>query len=104
MKSIVIGMLGLAALVNVEAGLAAEPADLYKSNCALCHDSGVAGAPKLGDKEDWAPRISQGKEALYKVGMEGKPGTAMIAKGGQARLTEADIKAIVDFMVDRASK
>ena len=68
----------------------------------ICHDAGVGGAAKLGDKAAWAPRIKQGKEALYKVALNGKPGTAMVAKGGNAKLSDADVKAVVDYMMAKA--
>ena len=98
MKSICSGLLGLASLVSVHAW-AAEPDQVYRSACGLCHDSGVGGAPKLGDKEAWTLRLKQGREALYKIAIEGKPGTAMIAKGGDSALSETDIRAAVDYMI-----
>jgi len=73
--------------------------DPYKKACAACHDQGVAGAPKIGDKTAWEPRMQQGMDALYTVGLKGKPGTAMVAKGGNASLSDADVKAAVDYMV-----
>ena len=79
-------------------GLGEDP---YKKVCAACHDQGVAGAPKLGDKAAWEPRIKQGMEALYTVGLKGKSGTAMIAKGGNPSLSDADVKAAVDYMVSK---
>lgn len=85
-------------LASVEA---AESDSLYKASCALCHDAGIAGAPKLGDASEWKARIAQGREILYKSALEGKTGTAMIAKGGNAKLNDDDVKKIVDFMVDQ---
>ena len=70
--------------------------------CGVCHDAGVANAPKLGDKAGWAPRIAQGKDTLYKSALQGKPGTAMVAKGGFANLADADVKAVVDLMMAKA--
>ena len=99
MKSMYIGLLATAAMVAANATLAAEPADIYKSACSLCHEASLAGAPKLGDKAAWAPRIQQGRAALYDVALNGKPGTMMIAKGGNSSLSDADIKAVVDYMV-----
>jgi len=61
----------------------------------------AAGAPKFGDKAAWAPRIKQGKETLYKHaigGFKGKSGV-MPAKGGRTDLSDADVKAAVDYMV-----
>jgi cytochrome c5 len=65
--------------------------------CFSCHDSGVAGAPKLGDKAAWAPRIATGNDAMYATSLNGKG--AMPAKGGNPALSDAEVKAAVDFMV-----
>ena len=73
----------------------------YKSSCSVCHSAGIAGAPKSGDKAAWSPRIAQGKETLYKHaigGFQGKGGV-MPAKGGNSTLSDADVKAAVDYMV-----
>jgi cytochrome c5 len=62
-----------------------------------CHGTGVAGAPKLGDKAAWAPRIKQGKDTLYNHALHGKG--AMPPKGGNASLADDAVKAAVDYMV-----
>ena len=62
-----------------------------------CHVTGAANAPKLGDKAAWAPRIKTGTEALYASVLKGKG--AMPPKGGNAALSDADVKAAVDYMV-----
>jgi cytochrome c5 len=76
----------------------------YSATCAMCHAAGVTGAPKPGDKADWAPRIAQGKDTLYKhalAGFQGKKGM-MPPKGGNTSLKDEDVKAAVDFMVDQS--
>ena len=67
----------------------------------MCHAAGVAGAPKPGDKENWAPRIAQGTETPYKHSIEGYTGNSgmMPARGGNPKLTDDEMKAAVDFMV-----
>ena len=102
MKSFLVGLLGLAGLVAAGSIFAATAEETYKSSCATCHDAGVANAPKLGDKAGWAPRLKLGKDALYKVSLQGKPGTAMVAKGGFANLSDADDMAGVDLMKAKA--
>jgi cytochrome c5 len=102
MKSFCIGLLSIAGLIAANSTCAATAEETYKKNCSLCHDAGVAGAPKFGDKAAWAPRVKQGKDALYKVAMAGKPGTAMMPKGGNASLTDAEVKAVVDLMMAKA--
>jgi cytochrome c5 len=72
----------------------------YDTVCTACHTAGVAGAPKLGDKAAWAPRIKAGKGALYNSALKGKG--AMPAKGGNAALPDDAIKAAVDYLVAAA--
>ena len=73
---------------------------IYTSSCAACHTTGAAGAPKLGDKTAWAPRIKAGTESLYTSALKGK--NAMPPKGGNASLSDPDVKAVVDYMVSQA--
>ncbi len=73
---------------------------VYDSNCAACHDSGVAGAPKIGDSAAWTDRIAKGKETLYKNSINGFK--SMPAKGGNSSLSDADVKAAVDYMVEES--
>lgn len=77
---------------------------VYGKTCAMCHAAGVAGAPKPGDKAEWAPRIAQGKDTLYKHAIEGYTGSKgmMPAKGGAANLTDDEVKAAVDYMADQS--
>jgi cytochrome c5 len=70
---------------------------VYDAACTACHTAGVAGAPKLGDKAAWAPRVKTGMDALYAASLKGK--NAMPPKGGNLALADADVKAAVDFMV-----
>ncbi|HYF60415.1 MAG TPA: c-type cytochrome [Burkholderiaceae bacterium] len=69
---------------------------LYEGACQACHVAGVAGAPKIGDKAAWAPRIGQGIDALTASVVKGKG--AMPPKGG-SNASEGDIKAAVEYMV-----
>jgi cytochrome c5 len=69
--------------------------------CSSCHESGAMGAPKFGSKADWAPRIKQGKQTLYQNAITGIG--AMPPKGGQPSLSDADVKAAVDYMVAEVS-
>lgn len=69
---------------------------IYKTACFACHDSGVAGAPKLGDKAAWEPRIAAGMDAMMEIALNGKRG--MPPKGGRLDLSTEDIQAAVAFM------
>lgn len=85
-----------------QAAAAVNPAGekLYKSVCFACHATGVANAPKFGDKAAWDPFIKTGMDAMVKVAMQGKP--PMPPKGGAANASEDDIRAAVQYMVDAA--
>ena len=74
---------------------------VYGNVCAMCHAAGVAGAPKPGDKAEWAPRIAQGVDTLYKNAIQGFTGAKgmMPARCGGADLSDDDVKAAVDHMV-----
>lgn len=87
------------ATASPAAGAAAKPADgksTFDSVCTVCHTAGVAGAPKFGDKAAWAPRVAQGKAALYNSALHGKG--AMPPKGGNTALSDDAVKAAVDYM------
>ncbi len=96
MKSVVIALSTAAALMAGQA-FAADGKAIYESTCKVCHDQGVAGAPKMGDKAAWAPRIKTGEAAMIQSVAKGKG--AMPAKAGNAALSEADLKASVQYMV-----
>jgi cytochrome c5 len=89
------------AAVATAAAPAAAKADavpaLYTQACAVCHVAGVAGAPKLGDKAAWAPRLAAGVDGLTASVIKGKG--AMPPKGGAMAAADADIKAVVSYMV-----
>ncbi len=79
------------------AGLARNGEEVYNRTCFSCHKFGIAGAPKIGDKPAWAPRIANGLESLYDSALNGKG--AMPAKGGNRVLSDEEVKAAVDYMV-----
>lgn len=76
--------------------------NLYASNCKTCHDTGLAGAPKLGDMVAWKDRVAQGNDVLYKHAIEGFQGKTgiMPAKGGSSASDE-EVKSAVDYMVSK---
>lgn len=78
----------------------ADGKKIYETTCTVCHGAGIAGAPKAGDKATWAPRLKSGMDALYASALKGKG--AMPAKGGNAALSDADVKAAVDYLMGLA--
>ena len=77
-----------------------DGAKVYASGCNACHAAGVAGAPKLGDKTAWAPRIGQGIDALTASVIKGKG--AMPPRGAVANASDADLRGAVEHMVAAA--
>ena len=69
----------------------------YDTVCMACHSTGAAGAPKVGDKAAWAPRLKQGIPALHAAAIKGKG--AMPAKGGNPGVPDDAVKAAVDYMI-----
>ena len=86
-----------------KAAAKAGPADgksVYDKVCTACHAVSVAGSPKLGDKAAWAPRIQTGTSALLQSVIKGKG--AMPPKAGNPSLSDAEIRAAIDFMVSQS--
>jgi len=79
---------------------AADGKSTYDTTCVACHGTGAAGAPKLGDKAAWAPRLKQGMAALHAAALKGKG--AMPPKGGNTGLPDDAVKAAVDYMAAAA--
>ena len=69
----------------------------YRTACMACHATGAAGAPKTGDKAAWKARIAAGMDTMVTNAIKGKG--AMPPKGGRPNLTDAQIKAVVEYMV-----
>ncbi|HJY78014.1 MAG TPA: c(7)-type cytochrome triheme domain-containing protein [Burkholderiales bacterium] len=74
---------------------------VYEKSCAMCHGTGVAGAPKFGNAADWGPRVARGAAALYTSALNGTP-KGMPPRGGNAELKDPDVKAAVDYMMAAA--
>lgn len=77
---------------------------VYETACFACHGTGAAGAPKIGDKPAWAERLAKGEDVMYKHAIEGFQGNTgfMPPKGGRADLTDEQVKAAVDYMLEQS--
>jgi len=78
---------------------------VFASSCKSCHDSGKAenDAPQLSEQAEWKDRIGKGRADLYKSAIEGFTGYyAMPARGGNAALPDDEVKAAVDYLLQRA--
>ncbi|MGH8624454.1 MAG: c-type cytochrome [Gammaproteobacteria bacterium] len=94
---------GAAGAETAAAGAAADHPGkkTYDEACTVCHGTGAAGAPKLGDPDAWAARVAQGVETLYDHAINGFQGKAgiMPPKGGRVDLDDSAIKAAVDYIL-----
>ncbi len=74
---------------------------VYNTACQACHASGVGGAPVLGDKAAWVPRVAQGQDILARHVLEGYQGDAgyMPPKGGRIDLSDQEILDALAFML-----
>jgi cytochrome c5 len=98
----------VAYMVNQSGGKWKEPADakdmalersgkqVVDAQCAKCHAKGEGGAPKIGDRAAWTPRLKDGMENLVRSAIRGHGG--MPARGGTADLTDNEIRAAVTYM------
>jgi cytochrome c5 len=104
----------VAYMVNQSGGRWVEPAtakdlatersgeQVVKSQCVKCHEQGLRGAPKIGDREAWIPRMKQGLDYLVRSAIRGHGG--MPPRGGQANLTDSEIRAAVLYMFNPTAR
>lgn len=86
--------------VAAAGGAPKSGADVYAATCKMCHEAGIGGAPKTGDKVAWKPRMGQGMDALHKNAIVGI--RAMPPKGTCAACSDDEVKAAVDFIVAKS--
>ena len=84
---------------DASAGAGKSGEDIYNQSCLACHASGAAGAPKLGDKAAWEPRVALGVEALLSTAISGK--NAMPPRGTCAACSDDDLKAAIEYMLSK---
>lgn len=96
---------GESAYVNLSGETMAQGRAIWLANCERCHGYGVAGAPIPMTPADWKPRLEQDQATLYRHAIEGFFGpryTMMPPRGGNAQLSDAEVKAAVDYMTGLA--
>ncbi len=69
---------------------------IYQAQCSKCHQTGVSGAPKIGDRAAWIPRVKQGLDVVVRSAINGHG--AMPPRGGMADLTDPEIRSAVIYM------
>jgi cytochrome c5 len=95
-------------MVNQSGGKWFEPIDkkspptartgeqIVKAQCSKCHQTGVRGAPKIGDRDAWIPRLKEGLDNTVRSAMNGHGG--MPARGGMANLSDAELRSAVIYL------
>lgn len=103
MKAVqLLAFLGVAVMVPAGAGAASGIGEaVYRKACATCHDEGAVGSPRLGNQSFWRKRIKQGREVLYRHAIEGFRN--MPPRGGVATLTDKEVRAAVDYIIDESN-
>ena len=103
MKSLVVALLSPLLVLAVTAALAAAPRtgkEIYTAKCAMCHDSGVAGAPKRGDQAIWKTHIEHGMDHMLEIAKKGIG--AMPPMGTCNDCSMAELKAAVEYLAGTA--
>ncbi|HEY0634582.1 MAG TPA: c-type cytochrome [Gammaproteobacteria bacterium] len=102
-KMLAVAAMGAVMMISGQA-MAADGKKTYDAACFACHGTGAAGAPKMGDKAAWAPRVAQGMATLKTHALKGFTGKTgvMPAKGGRADFADADVEAAVEYMVSQS--
>lgn len=86
-------------------GQLSQGRDIWLETCESCHGYGIAGAPIPMEPAEWSARLKQDKGILYGHALEGfygPQGTMMPPRGGNDKLTDAQVKAAVDYMTTLA--
>jgi len=73
--------------------------DVFLQNCAACHVTGVAQAPRVSVIAEWEQRLATGRQSMLNSVLRGKGG--MPPKGGNASISDAQATAALDYIVSR---
>lgn len=74
---------------------------IYNQYCTVCHESGVAGAPKFQNQADWQPRLQKAGGIAGLVSISEKGLNAMPAKGTCSDCTEEELKEAIHYMLPK---
>ena len=102
--SLVIVAIVMFAMGPLASADSAKGQGLYLNFCAPCHASGIAGAPKVGDKSAWTERRGKGVETVVNNAINGYQGSSgfMPAKGGNSALTDEEVSSAVVYMLEQS--
>src|SRR6185295_2824773 len=97
-----VGEVTLAGATSARASMSGE--QVFQAVCKTCHEAGIAGAPKVGDKAAWAGPIKKGYETLVQHALNGfqEPGKVMPPRGGNPDLSDVEVERAVVYMANRS--
>jgi cytochrome c5 len=97
-----VGEVTLAGATSARASMSGE--QVFQAVCKTCHEAGIAGAPKAGDKSAWSAQIKKGYETLVQHALNGfqEPGKVMPPRGGNPDLSDAEVERAVVYMANRS--
>jgi len=97
-----VGEVTLAGASGARASMGGE--QVFQAVCKTCHEAGIAGAPKVGDKAAWAGPIKKGYETLVQHALNGfqEPGKVMPPRGGNPDLSDVEVERAVVYMANRS--
>jgi len=75
--------------------------EIVRAQCFKCHEAGVGGAPKIGDRAAWAPRLKDGLDNTVRSAIKGHGG--MPARGGMANLTDSELRSAIVYMFSKGA-
>ncbi|PNU20993.1 cytochrome c5 family protein [Geothermobacter hydrogeniphilus] len=99
MKKLIMLLAAMTLTLPVAGWAAPNGEAIYHKACSVCHNTGIAGAPQLGNKAAWKERIAEGTDAMTRTAIKGKG--AMPARGGHAELSDAEVRAAVEYMMEK---
>ncbi len=97
-----VGEVTLAGATGTRATMSGE--QVFQAVCKTCHETGIAGAPKVGDKAAWAAPIKKGYETLAQHALNGfqEPGKLMPPRGGNPDLSDVEVERALVYMANRS--
>ncbi len=102
MKNSLLVILGAVSAMTISTNVSADAAGDFAAGCFACHSPATAaavGAPGMGDKAAWAPRIAKGMDVLYATAINGSATNPLMMPRGGTGLSDDALKAVVDYMV-----
>jgi len=97
-----VGEVTLAGATGARASMSGE--QVFQAVCKTCHEPGIAGAPKVGDKAAWAGPIKKGYETLVQHALNGfqEAGKVMPPRGGNPDLSDIEVESALVYMANRS--